>query len=66
MSGQPTYEETTRLPGAMTTSPPAVAAMDKESLPPSQAMPISIIISLHHARKNLVEIQGYMFCCTNS
>jgi len=49
MSGQPTYEDTTRLPGAMTTSSPALAAIDSESLPPSHAMPRSIITSLQRA-----------------
>ena len=46
MSGQVTYAEMTRLPGAMTVSPAAEAAMDKESLPPSTAMPISTMASL--------------------
>ncbi len=33
-------------PGAMTVSPPAAAAIESESLPPSQATPRAIIASL--------------------
>ena len=46
MSGQATYALTTRLPGAMTVSPPAAAAIESESLPPSHARPSSSIASL--------------------
>mmetsp|Transcript_1434 Transcript_1434/g.4268 ORF Transcript_1434/g.4268 Transcript_1434/m.4268 type:complete len:293 (+) Transcript_1434:630-1508(+) len=45
MSGQPAYADTTRLPGAITTSPPALAAMERESFPPSQARPSSSMAS---------------------
>ena len=37
MSGQVTYALMTRLPGAMTVSPPADAVIDRLSLPPSHA-----------------------------
>mmetsp|Transcript_4465 Transcript_4465/g.7985 ORF Transcript_4465/g.7985 Transcript_4465/m.7985 type:complete len:292 (+) Transcript_4465:1491-2366(+) len=47
MSGQPTYAETTRFPGAITVSPPAAAAMDKESFPPSHATPKAIMASFN-------------------
>mmetsp|Transcript_3757 Transcript_3757/g.10761 ORF Transcript_3757/g.10761 Transcript_3757/m.10761 type:complete len:262 (+) Transcript_3757:1611-2396(+) len=46
MSEHVQYALTTRLPGALTTSPPAEAAMDRLSFPPSHAMPREIIESL--------------------
>ena len=41
------------MPGAMTTSPAALAHMDNESLPPSHAMPREIIMSLHHTHTHI-------------
>mmetsp|Transcript_42935 Transcript_42935/g.128887 ORF Transcript_42935/g.128887 Transcript_42935/m.128887 type:complete len:445 (+) Transcript_42935:1310-2644(+) len=55
MSGQLTYAETTRLPGAITTSPPAAAAIDNESLPPSHAIFRSIITSLSDSAMSYID-----------
>mmetsp|Transcript_28976 Transcript_28976/g.67107 ORF Transcript_28976/g.67107 Transcript_28976/m.67107 type:complete len:252 (-) Transcript_28976:1820-2575(-) len=44
-SGQVQYADTTSCPGAFTVTPPAAAAIERESFPPSMAIPRAVMVS---------------------